>query len=459
MNNSRSPVFGTSSVPSTSGAYFPPAAATIWKKAPVMCDKCGKCDNQSEPPGPSSLPASNSVQLHPVSDSSSQMSDFSTTAKQSLPKLFGAPSTVEPAFTAKDMKQENTVINPTSNPFNASIRSSEIRSPLATIVSSAMNTSTPVSSAKSVPSTPSVSRELGDLNTTAIPARSNFFGSSPSGTSFNHLKSSSVNIAAGNPTAQTFGSLFVNASHKSSSDIIDAPPQKRAKTAHNIADQLPANEFTDKLDLFRGPEVLVTAGTSLMVKSYRLPRALLLQASPYFETAIQVENIGQVSQEMLKMDCSTLAFDFVVQFLYTGTFVCPKFMAESGSEQITILVDFYELAEKLSLDISDRVLDNIKQLLVDDYRNLLAKHIRKAIDFPTGHGLRMLFARSCIHAHLESVNPFNEQTRTFVFKKELDELDGFAADLMRVYGEIADKRVPAKFAESSDLLDGETFYY
>ncbi|KAJ8070418.1 hypothetical protein OCU04_000792 [Sclerotinia nivalis] len=159
------------------------------------------------------------------------------------------------------------------------------------------------------------------------------------------------------------------------------------------------------------------------------------------------------------MDCSTLAFDFVVQFLYTGTFVCPSFMAESGSEQITILVDFYELAEKLSLDISDKALDNIKQLLVDDYRNLLAKHIRQAINFPTGHGLRMLFARSCIHAYLESVNPSNEQARTFVFKKELDELDGFAADLMRVYGEVADKRVPAKFVESSDLLDGETFYY
>ncbi|APA07033.1 predicted protein [Sclerotinia sclerotiorum 1980 UF-70] len=411
MNNSRSPVFGTISVPSTSGGYFPPATATVWNQAPVMYD------NQSEPAGTSSLPASNSVQLHPISNSSTKICDFSTTA---------------------------------------------------TVVSSAMNTSTPLSSAKSVPSTPSVSRETGGPNINATPARSNIFGSSSSTTIFNHLKSSSVKVAAaGNPAAQSLGSLFANvcfylahieftlASHKP----FDAPPQKRAKTTHNIAAQLSANEFTNRLDLFRGPEVLVAAGTSLVVKSYRIPRALLIQASPYFETGIKVETIGQISQEMLKMDCSTLAFDFVVQFLYTGTFVCPNFMAGSGSEQITTLVDFHELAEKLSLDISDRILDNIKQLLVDDHRNLLAKHIRKAINYPTGHGLRMLFARSCIHAYLESVNPSNEQARTFVFKKELEELDGFAADLMRVYGEVAEKRVPAKYAESRDLLDGETFYY
>ncbi|KAJ8070417.1 hypothetical protein OCU04_000791 [Sclerotinia nivalis] len=204
MDNSVSPVFGTSSVPPTSGCYFPPVAATVWKKAPVMCD------NQSEPREPSSLPASNSVQLHPVSDSSSKINDFNTTAKQSVPKLFGTFSTSGPAFAAKDMKQKNIVINPTSNPLSASIGSTEIRSPLATIVSSVMNNSTPVSSAKSVPSTSSVSREIGDPNTNATPARSNFFGSSPSATSFNHLKSSSVKVAAGDPAAQTLGNLFVN---------------------------------------------------------------------------------------------------------------------------------------------------------------------------------------------------------------------------------------------------------
>lgn len=117
------------------------------------------------------------------------------------------------------------------------------------------------------------------------------------------------------------------------------------------------------------------------------------------------------------------------------------------------------MAEKLSLDISEKVLDNIKQLLIHDCHSLLGEHIRYAMKFPNEHGLRKLFARSCIHAYLEFVNPNIEDAQVFRFKKEFDELDGFAADLMRVYEEVASKRTPGKFAESCDPLDGKMIYY
>ncbi|QSZ28626.1 hypothetical protein DSL72_003125 [Monilinia vaccinii-corymbosi] len=286
---------------------------------------------------------------------------------------------------------------------------------------------------------------------TAKAARSNVFGSQMMG------PMKETPFLFGRSVGTTTGTSMA----LETSNSLDVPPSKRAKTAgHHIVAQLPADEFTNKLDIFRGPEVLVTAGIGLMLKIYRVPRALLIQASPYFESAIKVEKIGQLSQEIIEFNCSSFAVDFVVQFLYTGAFVCPKAIAESGPRKIAILLEFYELAEKLDLDVLEKVLEVIKELLVEDYRNLQPEHIRKAVGFPALHVVRTLFARSCIQAYLESVNPVaDEQARKFLFKKELQELDGFAADLMRVYGEVAGKRTPGNFAESYNPLDGKRFQY
>ncbi|KAI9650153.1 hypothetical protein NHQ30_000166 [Ciborinia camelliae] len=448
MDNSKPAVFGASSVPSTPMDVHSLCELISAKKAKAILAKEGP---------------------FVCFDSSDKTNDSGTGAKSTISKSFGSVDTVDYTSVTEEKKQDNSRTKPTTTQC------------LPAENSLAMNISKEVFSSKSVPSTPGAPSKMENLGTAARPAESNSFGSgkftlSPSTSLFNGALSlntscsplfgSATNATIGTPAATMFGQPSKSAPYRTAvmaidtkSDIIDAPPQKRAKKAHNIVAQLPANEFTSKLGLFRSPEVLVTAGTSLLSKSYLLPKGLLIHASPYFETAIEVEKIGQFSQETIKLDCSSLAFDFVVQFLYTGSFVCPKFMAESGSQQISILIEFYELAEKLSLDVLEQILDNIKQLLIDDYRNLLAAHIRKAANFPTGHGLRMLFARSCIHAYLESVNPAHEQARKFSFKKELDELDGFAADLMRVYGEVAGKRTPVKFAESYDSLDGKKFYY
>lgn len=87
--------------------------------------------------------------------------------------------------------------------------------------------------------------------------------------------------------------------------------------------------------MFRGPEVLVTAGIQLGVKNYLIPKALLVQASPYFQNAITAETLGQITRETLKIDCSIVAFDFVVQYLYTGAFVRSDIAGfSSGSQQV-----------------------------------------------------------------------------------------------------------------------------
>ncbi|THV54910.1 hypothetical protein BGAL_0017g00030 [Botrytis galanthina] len=354
-------------------------------------------------------------------------------------KTLGSPTDLN---SAKNNSQGNIALTVDQLSANGSTTN---RSPLATLAPPAMNTPTFTSSARPVPATP---------------ARSNLFGSSTVGPNFESFRPKAVSNTPSTQEVQSSEPPLTNVSHQTQSDTVNAPPQKRAKTSHNIAAQLPANEFTNRLDLFRGPEVLVTAGIQLGVKSYLIPKALLVQASPYFQTAIVVEILGQITRETLKIECSILAFDFVVQYLYTGTFVRPDIAGFSpGPQQITNLIEFYELAEKLSLDNSDMILDNIKELLMINRLYLQAEHIRKVANFPNGQKLRMLFARSCIQAYLQSVNPTYEQAQEFRFQKELDVLDGFAADLMRAYREVADKRTPGIFAESCDLLDSKKFSY
>ncbi|KAF7958512.1 hypothetical protein EAE96_002055 [Botrytis aclada] len=431
MNKSNLPVFGISSVLSTSSGLF--ITAEVCNKAP------GICGSQPELSDSTSLFGSNSAQSGFSPNCSTKLSDKLATFNHSASKNLGSPTE---SNSAKNKSQENIASTVNQSSANSSATN---RSPLATLAPATMNNSAFMSSARPVPATPS---------------RSNLFVSSAVGPNFESFRSGAVSNVTGTEAVQSSESPFINASYQNQSDTIDASPQKRAKTTHNIVAQLPANEFTNRLDLFRGPEVLVTAGIQLGVKNYLIPKALLVQASPYFQNAITVETLGQITRETIKIECSILAFDFVVQYLYTGTFVRPDIAGfSSGSQQVTNLIEFYELAEKLGLDVSDKILDNIKELLVIDRLHLQAGHIQKVVNFPNGQKLRMLFARSCIQAYLQSVNPTYGPAKAFRFQKELDALDGFAADLMRVYQEVADQRIPCMFAESCDPLDSKRFSY
>ncbi|KAM0163993.1 hypothetical protein ACHAPG_000742 [Botrytis cinerea] len=361
------------------------------------------------------------------------------TFNHSASKMLGSPSEVN---SAKNNNQEN--IASTVRPLSANSPATN-RTPLAKLAPPATNTPTFASPARPV---------------SAMPAKSFLFGSNTVGPGFEPFRSSAVSNTTSPQAVQASEPPFTKASHQTQSDTVNPHPQKRAKTTHNIAAQLPASEFTNRLDLFRGPEVLVTAGIQLGVKNYLIPKALLVQASPYFQNAITAETLGQITRETLEIDCSIVAFDFVVQYLYTGAFVRSDIAGfSSGSQQVTNLIDFYELAEKLGLDISDMILDNIKELLMMDRLYLQAGHICKVANFPDGQKLLMLFARSCIQTYLQSVNPIHGKAWTFRFQKELDTLDGFAANLMRVYRKVADQRTPCMFAESCDLLNGKKFSY
>ncbi|TGO35577.1 hypothetical protein BHYA_0153g00110 [Botrytis hyacinthi] len=149
---------------------------------------------------------------------------------------------------AKNNSQEN--IASTVNQLSAN-GSATNRSLLATLAPPAMNTP-----AFTSPTRPAL----------ATPARSNLFGSSTVGPTFESFRSRAVSNALSTQEVQSSEPLFTNASHQSQSYTVNAPPQKRAKISQNIVAQLPADEFTNKLDLFRGPEVLVTAGIQLGVK-------------------------------------------------------------------------------------------------------------------------------------------------------------------------------------------------
>ncbi|KAF7937711.1 uncharacterized protein EAE97_007507 [Botrytis byssoidea] len=423
MNNSEIPVFDRRSVLPTPSSLFNTAE---------VCNKTQDiCDNQPGPSDSTPLISSTSTLPDSFSNHSTKSSHTIATYHRAASRMLGSPTEFNPA---KNNSQENiaSTVNKSSSDGPATNRS-----PLATVAPPAM--STPLFTS------PARQHLLHRRGLTC-------FALAQSVPPSNRLdtEQSAMLLALKKFNLPSLYSLMPHIKLKAT-QLMRHPRSESRLAIISLLNYPPMSSQTDSICFavlkFLSP--LVFSWGSKVI----LPKALLVQASPYFQTTIVVETLGQITRETLKIECSTLAFDFVVQYLYTGTFVRPDITG------LTNLIEFYELVEKLSLDISDMILDNIKELLMISRLYLQAEHIRKVASFSNGQTLQMLFARSCIKAYLQSVNPTYVQAQEFRLQKELDVLDGFAADLMRVYREVADKRTPCIFAESCDLLDGNKFSY
>jgi hypothetical protein len=89
-------------------------------------------------------------------------------------------------------------------------------------------------------------------------------------------------------------------------------------------------------------------------------------------------------------------------------------------------VSFIKLADRIDLcgDFS-QLYSQVEQLLASSWDICLTtEHIRDAVELPRGHPLRKMIAISCANRFMSSLS--------FKFKKDLDELEGFSADLFTV---------------------------
>ncbi|KAH7364293.1 hypothetical protein BKA65DRAFT_134167 [Rhexocercosporidium sp. MPI-PUGE-AT-0058] len=126
------------------------------------------------------------------------------------------------------------------------------------------------------------------------------------------------------------------------------------------------------------------------------------------------------------------------------------------AQSILHILAFLKLADKIKLlSPFDSVVAEVKTILLSTRAALLPGHIRLAAVFPPGHPVRNLIADACVREFTVDMFPRLAQTKVtpFRFSKELDELDGFAADLMRAY-----KKAPRKKGPPGSKKDGPPDY-
>jgi hypothetical protein len=206
--------------------------------------------------------------------------------------------------------------------------------------------------------------------------------------------------------------------------------------------------------------VIVAVGAT----EYTLYKRLLCHCSTFFNGAFNGHFIEGETQE-LTLACSTESFDLVIQWMYTAHAVLPPTVV-SDSDKVSRLLDFLKLADFLHLTGPFTTINETIHEMVKDRSNLESKHIQEAMKLPAGTPARQLIVQACVGPYMASLGWSYVSEKTgimidFKFKTELDELDGFAAELLRLFGETARKKQSWKHGQSSvlDPATDERMYY
>jgi hypothetical protein len=214
------------------------------------------------------------------------------------------------------------------------------------------------------------------------------------------------------------------------------------------------------IEFYEGPMVIVIVG----VIEYRLYQRLLCHCSTFFNGAFN-SNFVESETRKLTLDCPTESFELAIQWMYTGGAVLPPTVV-SDSDKVSRLLDFLKLADFLHLTGPFTSIDEAIHEIVKDRSNLQSKHINEAMKLPAGTPARQIIVQACVGPYLESlgwsyVSNVLGSISDFRFKTELDELDGFAAELLRLFGETARKKQSGKHGQSMvpDPATGESMFY
>ena len=135
-------------------------------------------------------------------------------------------------------------------------------------------------------------------------------------------------------------------------------------------------------------------------------------------------------------------------------------------ERLSLLVDFLKFADEIDLlGPFESILTSAEEILKSSDTALQPEHLRSVTELPSGHALRKLIARSCVKAYIQDSIPgkvegYEKAETPFRFKKEMAELEGFAADLFREFDSIFRTRVrPKRLCEAVDPLTGCMLYF
>lgn len=119
-----------------------------------------------------------------------------------------------------------------------------------------------------------------------------------------------------------------------------------------------------------------------------------------------------------------------------------------GNERISALLRFLVCADYIDLlGPVEVVLMEIKTLLQGMY-SVSCEQVRIAAVFPRGHAARKLIAENCVPHYAGTL--FRRQPLEFKYRREMVQLDGFAADLLRAFTK-ASKRLARSGAFDGNL--------
>lgn len=187
-----------------------------------------------------------------------------------------------------------------------------------------------------------------------------------------------------------------------------------------------------KIDLYNGARVTIIVKTGGHKKIYKLSKALLMDASPYFTAAFN-GNFKEGVEQTLELDCTVAAFDMVVQHVYTGHSNLRAGL--TPLDKITDLLDFTILMNMLLMR-SESADNKVAELLREILRTGIVidrEHVRKAVqELPSGHEIRKMFASATILEFLLSYTSPGKPD-DFKFNQEYKDLEGYAADLLNAF--------------------------
>jgi hypothetical protein len=187
--------------------------------------------------------------------------------------------------------------------------------------------------------------------------------------------------------------------------------------------------------LFKPPYVIIKVDG----KDFELPKALLSYHSKFFDRAFNGDFKEGVEQAMEFKECSKATFEFAIQWIYTGQAAVPDALATKKNEILSLLIEFLRLADRIDLlGPFHSIVQRVKETLAADSNLPEPKHIRFSATLPQGHPLRHILALACVPSYLCRSIPKEYHNRggtPFRFQKELDELEGFALDMMKALSE------------------------
>lgn len=224
--------------------------------------------------------------------------------------------------------------------------------------------------------------------------------------------------------------------------------------------------IVSKIDHFKGPEVVV----QVEGEDFSLPKALLCYNSRSFDRAFNGGFKETTEQKLSMTDCSIHTFKLVVQWMYTSQIILDEdydiidtpresiqdvaagealpmddrhsLETHRSSQHISRLLNFLKVTDRIELlGPFTSVVQMIKGRIIAHRSSLTCEHVRAAVELPQGHAVRELFAQACVRDYSRWFFYKSQSNRPVLgCETEVNELEGFAADLLKAFSNAIRKR-------------------